>query len=111
MALLEETSIHTAKMTSIKVALKEIHKRENKRWVIYTDSQSYMQSIEYNRENHSILNQIYNILAELQAQDRKIILCKVPEQMRIEGIKEVDKKYNIQSDIRMLLDGIVKRKR
>ena len=42
----EEAFIHTDKMTSIKVALKEIHKR----WVIYTDSQSYMQSIEFNKK-------------------------------------------------------------
>ena len=35
-ALPEEASIHTAEMTVIKVALKEIHKREDKRWVIYT---------------------------------------------------------------------------
>ena len=34
----EKASIHTAEMTVIKVALKEIHKRENKRWEIYTDS-------------------------------------------------------------------------
>ena len=55
-ALPEKFSIHTAKMTSIKVALREIHKRENKRWILYTDCQSSMQSIEYNKENHQIYN-------------------------------------------------------
>ena len=44
----EEAFINTAKMTAIKVALKEI----------YTDSQSSMQSSKYNKENHPILNQI-----------------------------------------------------
>ena len=29
-----------------------------------------MQFIEYNKENHPILNQRYDILAELQAQDQ-----------------------------------------
>ena len=50
-------------------AIKEIHKR----WAIYTDSQSSMQSIDNNKEN----NHIYDILAELQAQDKKITMCKV----------------------------------
>ena len=36
---------------AIKLALKEIHKREDKKWVIYTDSHGSMQSIEYNIEN------------------------------------------------------------
>ena len=57
-------------MTAIKVTLKEIPKRENKSLIIYTDSQSSMQSIEYNKENHPILNQIH-ILAVLQAQDKR----------------------------------------
>ena len=54
-------------MTAIKVSLKKIHKGEDKKWVINTLSQSSMQSIENNKENHQILNQIYDILAELQA--------------------------------------------
>ena len=72
----EEASIHTAKITAIKVTLKEKHKRENKRWAIYTDSQSSMQSIKYNKDNCLILSKVYGILAELQAQDKKITLCK-----------------------------------
>ena len=59
--LSEEASIHKAKMTTIKVALKEIHKKEDKRWIIYTDTQSSMQSIKYNKENPPILNPRYMI--------------------------------------------------
>ena len=51
-ALPEEASIHTAEMTAIKIAMKEIGKREDLRWVIYTDSLSSMLAIENNRENH-----------------------------------------------------------
>ena len=32
-ALSKESTIHTAEMTTIKIALKEIHKREDKQWV------------------------------------------------------------------------------
>ena len=60
--------IYTAEMTAIKIAMKEIQKREDTRWVIYTDSLSSMLAIENNRENHPILNQIYDILAEFQNQ-------------------------------------------
>ena len=86
----EETSIHTAQMTGIKAALKEIQKREDKKWVIYADSWSSFQSIEYNKENHSMLNQIYDILAGIQTQGKKIIQCKVPAHIRIKGNKDDD---------------------
>ena len=56
--------IHTAKMTAIKINLKEVHKR----WVKYKEYQSYMHSIDYKKENHRILNQICDILTELQTQ-------------------------------------------
>ena len=55
-ALPEVASIHTVEMIAINIALKEIHKREDKRWVIYTDSQGYMQSIECNKENYPVLD-------------------------------------------------------
>ena len=46
-----------------------IHKRKDKGWeiyiYIYTDSQNSMQSIEHNKENYPILNQICDILEEL----------------------------------------------
>ena len=51
-ALHEEASIHTAKMTIIKIAVKEIYKKADKRQIIYIDFQSFMQSIEYKKENH-----------------------------------------------------------
>ena len=57
----EKVSIHTGEMTAIKTALKDIHKREDKRWVMYNDSHSSIY--------HSILNKKYDFLAELQAQD------------------------------------------
>ena len=57
--------------------MKEIRGRDDMRWVIYTDSLSSMLAIENNRENHPILNQIYDILAELQNQGKQITICKV----------------------------------
>ena len=55
---------------------------------MYTDSQSTLQSIEYNKENHPILSQIYENLPELQEQDNTV---KVPVYMRIKGSKKAVK--------------------
>ena len=57
-ALPEEASVHTAEMIAIKPTLKDIQKREDMRWVIYTDLLSSILAIKNNRENHTILNQI-----------------------------------------------------
>ena len=38
-----------------------------------------------------ILKHIYDILTELQEQDKKITLCEVPAHMGIKGNKEADK--------------------
>ena len=52
-------------MTAIETAMREKRGKDDVRWVIYTLSLSSMLAIENNRENHPILNQIYDILAEL----------------------------------------------
>ena len=61
------------------------------RWVIYTDSLSSMLAIEISRENNPILNQAYDILAELHNKGKQIILCKVPAHIGIKGNEEADK--------------------
>ena len=45
-SLHEEIFIYTAKITAIKVTIKDIHKRDDKRWVVYIDSQSSITSFE-----------------------------------------------------------------
>ena len=52
---------------------------------------SSMLTIENNRENHPIFNQIYDIQAELHNQGKKITLCKVLAHIRIKGNEEADK--------------------
>ena len=42
-------------------------------------------------ENHPILNQIYDTLAELHNQGKLITLCKIPTHIRIKGNEETDK--------------------
>ena len=51
------------------------------------DSLSSMQSFKFNRENHSILNQIYDMLAELKIQGEHITLWRVLAHMKIKGNK------------------------
>ena len=75
-ALLEEASVHTAEMKAIKTALKETKKKEGNNWVIYTDSKNNIQAIESNKENHPILNQIHDILADLKGQKNTLPFVK-----------------------------------
>ena len=49
---------------------------------------SSMLAIENNRENHLILNQIYQILTELHNQGKLINLCKIPAHIGIKGNEE-----------------------
>ena len=49
-----------------------------------------MQSIDYNEENYQILNQTYDILVELQNQNKKVILFKVLAHKRIKENKETE---------------------
>ena len=48
-------------------------------------------SIENNRENHPIPNQIYDILTGLQNQGKQLTLSKVPAYIGIKGNEESDK--------------------
>ena len=50
-----------------------------------------MLDIENNRKNHLILNQIYDILAELNYQGKLITLGKVLAHIVIKGNEEADK--------------------
>ena len=72
-------------------AMKEIKGREDIRWVIYTDSLNSMLVIENNRENHPILNQVYDILTGLLNQGKQLTLYKVPAYIEITGKEEADK--------------------
>ena len=92
----DEASIHTAEITAIKITMREIQKRKDMRWVIYTDSLSSMLVIENNRENHPILNWIYDILAEIHNQGKRITLCKVPAHIGIKEMKRQIKQQNKQ---------------
>ena len=67
--------------------MEEIQKRDDIRCVIYTDLLSSMLAIENNRENHPI----YDILEELNNQEKQITLCKIPARIGIKGNEEADK--------------------
>ena len=57
---------------------------------------SSMLAIKNNRENHPILNQIYDILTELHKQGKQLILCKVTAHI---GNEETDKAAKQAIDI------------
>ena len=77
-ALPEEASIHIAEM----IAMKEIQKREDMRWVINTELLSSMVPFENNR-------------AQLHNQGKQITLCKVHVHIVIKGNEEAQNKQYI----------------
>ena len=86
-ALSAEASIHTAKITINKEALKKIY--------IQTLG-TLCNPLNTKKESYLILIQIYDILAELQEQDKKIMLCKVPTNMELKETKMQIKQQNKQ---------------
>ena len=47
---------------------------------------------ENNRENHPILNQVYDIITKFHNQGKQLtLICKVPANIGIKGNKEADK--------------------
>ena len=66
---------------------------------IYTDSLSSKLAIQKNRQNHPILNQTYDIQAELHNQGKQIILFKVPAHMGIKENEEADKAAKQATDM------------
>ena len=66
---------------------------------IYFDTLCSMLSIENNRENHPILNQMYDILTELQKQRKQLTLCKVSTHKGVKGNEEADKAAKQAIDI------------
>ena len=58
-----------------------------------------MQAIESNKKNHPILNQIYDILADLKGQKKHITFCKVPAHTGIKGNEEADKAAKEATDM------------
>ena len=81
---------------TIKRAVGEIQKREDIRWVIYTDSLSSMLAIENNRENHPILNQIYDILVGLNNQGKKSLYVKSLHTYELKEKKRQTRQQNKQ---------------
>ena len=85
--LKEKSSFCTSFLNSIKrVALSDpyIHSR------YVTDSFAYIQSIKFNLKNHSILNQIYDMPAELLNHE-SMSYCKVLTHIGIKSMEEAEK--------------------
>ena len=58
-----------------------------------------MPTVENNRENHTIVNQINDILTELYNHGKQLTLCKVPTYIRIKGNEEAEKATKQEIDI------------
>ena len=91
-ALSLKTSIYTAKMSAIRIALKRIKQKREQNWTVHTNSESSVKTIWTEKSQFSILNKIYDVAAELQEQGKQIMYEKYQA-----TIKMVPEYYNLKN--------------
>ena len=85
----KEASIFTAEICAINLTLKIISNNKAKKFIIYSDSISVLQSIKNPKLDNPL---VVNLLNKLHAliQSKNIIFCWIPGHMRIQGNDKAD---------------------
>ena len=89
-ALGKFTSIFTAELVAIRIALVKIKNSSNQKVVIYSDSRSSLQALlVYNSEN-MLVQEIQELVFELSKRDLEVLFCWVPSHVGIKGNEKAD---------------------
>nr|XP_042902786.1 uncharacterized protein LOC122270226 [Parasteatoda tepidariorum] len=86
---LHETSIFTAECYAILLALNFISDQTKNKWIIYTDSRSFISSVPYIGKN-PIIQKIQNHFMQLQVRGFNIYFCWIPSHFGILGNDRAD---------------------
>ena len=85
------SSIYTAELRAILLALKHVYQSNNTHSLIISDSLSALQSISSRKITHPILVEIHNLLSELALLWKTVVFMWVPSHVGIHGNALVDK--------------------
>ena len=88
--LLNDTSIFSAEACAINMALDLISESRNKKFIIFSDSLSVLESLKNRKFDHPLIIRILCKLKNL-SNDNDIEICWVPSHTGISGNDQVDK--------------------
>ena len=86
-----DSSIYTAELTALILALKIIAKSKRKNFLICSDSLSALQAIESRNLKHPGLLKFYSLFTDLKREGFNIVLAWIPGHAGIEGNEMVDR--------------------
>ena len=87
----DHSSIFTAEVRAILLALECIEHSKRKRFLIFTDSMSCLQALDHLKTDHPIIAQVLCKLSSLTASGFDIHLCWLPGHVGIRGNEHADR--------------------
>ena len=85
-----DSSVYTAELTALVLALKMISKSQHKNFLIFSDSLSALEAIAGRNLNHPQLLKFFELFTDLKADDYNIVLVWVPGHVGIRGNETAD---------------------
>ncbi|GBO18093.1 hypothetical protein AVEN_180334-1 [Araneus ventricosus] len=95
-----EPKIFTAEIAAVLLALEQISDFLERKFIIYTDSLSVLESLKsfyINSHHHPLVLNVLHLLNKLASRDFNILLCWVPSHVGIVGNEEADKAAKLAS--------------
>ena len=86
----DDSSIYTAELRVILLALKHVHYSKEKSFLILSDSLSSLQSILNLKYDHPVLVQILELYTEMAREGREVVFIWVPGHVGIRGNSAAD---------------------
>ncbi|GBN09130.1 putative RNA-directed DNA polymerase from transposon BS, partial [Araneus ventricosus] len=93
-------SVFTAEIAAVLLALEQISDFLERKFIIYTDSLSVLESLKsfyIHSHHHPLVLNILHLLNKLASRDFNILLCWVPSHVGIVGNEEADKAAKLAS--------------
>jgi ribonuclease HI len=88
--LLDDSSVFTAELNAILLALKHVYQSKKKRFLILSDSLSALQAIAAKRFRNHLVTDFYDVYATLAREGKIVVLAWIPSHMGIRGNIIVD---------------------